>query len=220
MAMKSVIVGTLLWLEILVLGTFSCPDFCECKWEHDLHTVDCTEKNITQVPVNADNTVQIIILDRNNLAGLKAFEFYDANWAQVRKIRLQFCNLKSLMINVFSGLTKLRHLDLSHNQISVIPNNYFPPLPDLESLNLSDNILVNIHSDGFSRIGSNLSRIDLSGNNLIKISWKSFRYLPKLRLVNLERNSWECDCSLEKLNTELKRRNTRLISIMSKPIKL
>jgi len=210
MAMKSVlvvVVVVVLWLEVLVLGTFSCPDLCECKWEQGLHTADCTEKNITKVPDNVNKTMQAINLDRNNLTQLAEFEFYDANWVQVRKIRMQFCHLKSLNKNLFSGLPKLQHLDLSHNHLSVINNNSFPAFPDLETLDMSDNILTNIHRASFLRIGRNLVSIDLSGNRLILIPWTIFQYLPMLRLINLERNPWYCNCNLGKLYSELTQRN-------------
>ena len=96
-----------------VISDPSCPHYCECKWRNGLPTADCAEKNINRVPVTTD-TMQAIIMDKNNLTQLAPFEFYNANWAEVRKISLRYCHISSFnKTNNHSCLTySSRHLIL------------------------------------------------------------------------------------------------------------
>jgi len=189
-----------------VISDPSCPNYCECKWRNGLHTADCTERNITRVPVTS-YTMQAIIMDRNNLTQLVPFEFYNANWAEVRKISLRYCHLSSFNKTVFSGLSNLHHLDLSHNQLTSLGSDQLPSLPSLRTLDLSNNHLVSIHRDSFSGLGVTMKRVDLSGNSLTSLSWVIFSHLPSLKVLDLERNPWHCGCSLGFLHSELTKRN-------------
>jgi len=189
-----------------VISDPSCPNYCECKWRNGLHTADCTEKNITRVPVNSD-TMQAIIMDKNNLTQLVPFEFLNANLAEVRKISLRYCHLSSFNKTVFSGLSNLHHLDLSHNQLTILDSDQLPSLPSLRILDLSNNLIVTIHRDSFSGLGGTMVRVDLSGNNLSSLSWIIFSHLPSLKHLNIERNPWHCDCSLGSLHSELTKMN-------------
>jgi len=197
-----------LLISVLVLHSVSpCPDPCECKWLHGQHTADCTEKNITQVPIAMDTTMQAIILDKNDITYFAEFEFYNANWANVRKISLKFCHLTSFNGEVFSGLSNLHHLDFSHNFLTSLKSSQFPTLPELRVLDLSDNLITNIHRDSFLGIGDNLIHIDLSGNKLTFLPWTALSYLPSLKQINMEMNPWNCDCHLGRLYSELTTRN-------------
>jgi len=189
-----------------VISDPSCPHYCECKWRNGLPTADCTEKNITRVPVTSD-TMQAIIMDKNNLTQLAPFEFYNANWAEVRKISLRYCHISSFNKTVFSGLSNLHDLDLSHNKLTILDSDQLPSLPSLRILDLSNNHLVTIHRDSFSGLGGTMVRVDLSGNNLASLSWMIFSHLPNLKLINIERNPWHCGCSLGSLHSELRKRN-------------
>jgi len=151
--------------------------------------------------------MQAIIMDRNNITQLAKYQFYNANWAEVRKISLQFCELNSFDKSTFYGLANLHYLDLSHNHLSALDSDQLPSLPSLRTLDLSFNYLVSIHSDSFSGLGATLVRIDLSDNRLTSVFWTVFQHLPSLRLVKLDNNPWNCDCSLGGLHSGLIKSN-------------
>ena len=144
------------WLFLLVSlasTSFLCPAPCQCKWQGGLNTLDCVEKNITNIPLTDDAKIEAVMLDRNNLDQLQEYEFVNAGLAHVRKLTMRYCKLDSFKEDLFSGLTNLHHLDLSHNSLTLLLSHQFPALPALRSLDLSHNLLHNIHKDSFYNLG-------------------------------------------------------------------
>lgn len=84
--------------------------------------------------------------------------------------------------DTFENLPELNYLDLSLNQITVLPRNVFKPLISLVTLQLKGNQIQIIHSDLFLH-NNHLLNLDLSNNSLKIIQPKSFR--NNLGLSNL-----------------------------------
>jgi len=188
-----------------VVTTTNCPSPCQCKWLEGKYTLDCVETNITRFPLTGDN-IEAIILDKNDFSKLEAFEFVNSGLSHVRKVSMKSCNLDKFEDDLFSGLTNLHGLDLSHNMLTQLSRHQFPSLPELRSLDLSQNYLRSVHKDSFSNVGTNLVRVDLSGNSLISIPWTTFIPLPNLKQLSLGGNPWHCDCRLGELHSELVRK--------------
>lgn len=69
--------------------------------------------------------------------------------ASLSVLTLQSCKLKRLHNNLFKALPNLIHLDMSYNQIEVIPEDLLKPLKRLEHLDISNNKIYNLHVNMF-----------------------------------------------------------------------
>jgi Leucine-rich repeat (LRR) protein len=89
--------------------------------------------------------------------------------------------------NVFSGLTRLKSLYLSNNNIKHFWKNTFSELKELEVLTLDSNLLVYMDIDTFKGLGK-LIEITLNSNHMTKLIDFVFRYLTSVESLNLENN--------------------------------
>ena len=118
-------------------------------------------------------------------------------------------------LNVFPSIggifkeTSLLSLDLSFNKIRRINTNFFAGLTNLKHLNLSNNEIVVITPDVLDRIPQ-LIDLDLSENYLQHIHVKFFDYflrksknLPIKPQLKLSGNFFECDCTMVELHNYL-----------------
>nr|XP_043630637.1 probable LRR receptor-like serine/threonine-protein kinase At2g24230 [Erigeron canadensis] len=116
--------------------------------------------------------------------------FCDANQENV--IGLIASNLGllgSIPDNTIGKLTKLQSLDLSNNQITNLPSDFWS-LNSLKSLNLSNNVIsMNVPSN-IGNFGA-LERLDLSFNDLFGSLPDSVSSLNSLQVVNLSRNRFD-----------------------------
>lgn len=141
-----------------------------------------------------------------------------ANFQNFQKISITHSNLKSIKQTDFVHMKTITELDLSNNQIEVIPNGVFDNLTQLEILSIHDNrisylpsgtlnMLIHlkdfyaqfnrieeIHSNFF---GNNrlIERIYLQNNKLVSIN-EQFDQLTHLNLVDLRGNADFCDCKV------------------------
>lgn len=121
-------------------------------------------------------------------------------------------------------LDKLRRLDLSQNNIWVIPNGVFCGLHNLEVLNLTRNRIRNVASlkfngpsDSGDKCGGNLKVLDLSNNSVDTIPPESLLNLIRLRELYLNGNGMTSlpDRALEGLVslTMLRLNNNKLVHL-------
>lgn len=100
----------------------------------------------------------------------------------------------------FTGLTALRHLDLSNNGIRYLTADHWKDMKQLVTLSLMKNNLQEWYVAVFSNL-SHLSELVLSYNSLSLITEAMLVdfSLPSLMAVDLSHNAFQCNCSLFKL---------------------
>lgn len=95
----------------------------------------------------------------------------------------------ALREGVFSPLTKAAAIDVSQNRVNQIHKNAFEGLQgNLRMLNLSHNLLGEIHSHTFAHL-TRLEVLDLSHNHVGVLGSGSFAELPHLRSLHLGDNA-------------------------------
>ncbi|XP_063299098.1 trophoblast glycoprotein isoform X1 [Pelobates fuscus] len=145
-------------------------------------------------------------LSHNMLERMSNFSF---QWGEHRSNPLQELNLSNsfsneTLISQFQAsmqngaLNNLRKLDLSGNNIFYMPEGTFSSLPSLKHLDLSNNSLVSLQPGIFTNL-SQLQTLDLSNNALKCLKNSTLFDLPNQPglLINLNNNSWVCDCQIE-----------------------
>ena len=88
----------------------------------------------------------------------------------------------------FNSLHLLEKLDLSNNNIRLLPNQLLHSLRSLKILNVTKNRIQDIHNFQFDKCCSNLQLLDLSNNLIENISANSFSNLSNLKKLYLQKN--------------------------------
>lgn len=195
-----------------------CPAPCLCKWTYGKKSALCASSNITALPaLNSD--LQVLDLQHNFITYLKKDEFSTAGLINLQRIFLKNTNLKEIHRDAFRDLKILIEIDLSNNQISVIPrdtfagndrlkvlilsgnplrqlfNEQFPVLPHLRSLELDNCQIRAVGRDAFVHLDQ-LEKLNLQHNELENLSEMVFIPIFNLKSLILDENPWKCDCAL------------------------
>ena len=105
------------------------------------------------------------------------------NNASLESLDLSNNELSVLPADAFSGFINLQALDLSSNKISTINSDTFSALCNLLSLDLSGNKISSMNGTFTGLV--NLIALDLSHNSLSFISGSPFQYLHSLKTLSL-----------------------------------
>ena len=89
--------------------------------------------------------------------------------------------------SILSHYSRLDHIDLSRNKITVIKRRSFESLSDLTFLDLSGNMLTDLDPDTFYGAVS-LRDLDLSSNALEEVHYNLFKYNSNLKTLDLSSN--------------------------------
>lgn len=219
-----------MWLLILILthtlvGTFSCPTACICKWKGGKQTVECTNRDLITIPDGMDHGTQVLEFSGNNLKTLPKERFQKIGLINLQRIYLSRCRLTNIDDKAFKGLSNLVELDLSenlltsvptetfgdyqalmrlilnHNPISTLQKNSFRHLSYLTNLEISNCEIELVHDEAFVGL-DNLEWLKLDGNRLSTI--RGNHILPdSLHGIDLTKNNWQCDCKMLDLHNWL-----------------
>ncbi|XP_077287807.1 uncharacterized protein LOC143912406 [Arctopsyche grandis] len=198
-----------------------CPLPCRCKWTSGKKTALCSSSGLTALP-NISSDVQVLDLQNNFITYLKSEAFYSIELINLQKIFMKNTSLTVLHRDAFKKLTILIEVDISDNQLSLIPqgtfsgndrlrvvilngnplkelpSEQFPILPHLRTLEIENCKLQAIHRNAFVNLRQ-LEKLSLTNNLLKTLSDSVFKPIVKLKSLALENNPWKCDCKLRSL---------------------
>ncbi|KAF7227861.1 matrix-remodeling-associated protein 5 isoform X2 [Nothobranchius furzeri] len=218
------LVSSLLLLQTLVsvCGVPSCPRSCSCPGTKEVH---CTFRHLTAIPktfpkgterlnlgynslteverseFRSLRQLEMLMLHGNDIRTIQSGAFYSLRSLQI--LKLSYNKLTAVNPGLFEGLVGLIRLHLDHNLIGFIEPYSFSGLTSLKLLQLEGNLLKEIHPHTFitvSALGSfwtsGLKHLHLSDNLLEVLPATSLKTAPRLELLTLHGNPWNCDCQL------------------------
>lgn len=154
-----------------------CPTDCSCP-SHGL--VFCFTRRSTIMPRVPHNTQQLYVF-HNGISGLGPQDFQQLE--ELQMLDLSQNELTLVPDGTFDRLVKLKNLDLSSNHITHISAGSFSGLVELERLYLHANQIQSIQVGAFESL-QNLLELKLHGNLLTSLPALSFSRLLLLDLSN------------------------------------
>ncbi len=149
-----------------------------------------------------------INLDDNDIRELDADVFKGLE-NTLRTLKLNRNKLKKIPRDALQNLEKLESLELQHNNIKKIYARSFNGSATLISLNLRHNAIADLSPFAFENM-PNLEEIDLRNNELITLDGYTFFYPgSRIREVWLAENNWLCNCLLQWIRKEYKKRSVK-----------
>ena len=142
-----------------------------CKL-HNYINMDCSKRQLTEVPSLNCANVKSLDLSQNKISKLKSDSFINFHHS-LQTLLLGKNELRNLGGNSpFVDLVLLTILDISSNKVKSISDETFHGLTSLIILDLSDNLLTEIHGTPFQHMWS-LQKLDLShsGASLTSCWW-------------------------------------------------
>ena len=109
---------------------------------------------------------------------------------------------------LFYKLPNLQSLDLSNNLISHLHPRQFYYLTKLSYLDLSHNTISNLPGSTITSLSSSLSQLNLAGNILNSLPSSTFSILSSMSILDLSSNPWNCNCMLAEFHHKLSQSNS------------
>ncbi|KAI1892392.1 hypothetical protein AGOR_G00132890 [Albula goreensis] len=152
-----------------------------------LHTLDLTGNQLQDLPagVFSHSLLRSVVLKENRLSSA------DAHWfppnSSLTWLDLSFNQLTVIPTALLQHLPHLETLHLNNNKLEKIPTGALVPLPHLQRLHLEGNKLSFLEPSSFQNF-PNLTNLFLQENRLEKLSPGLFQGLPHLDVLSLEQN--------------------------------
>ncbi|XP_017842132.1 leucine-rich repeat and transmembrane domain-containing protein 2 [Drosophila busckii] len=164
----------------------SCPRNCLCL--EDFKFIQCTNAQLTQVPLDLPKMAAIIDLSHNSISELRAEDF--ANMSKVVEINLNHNLIKRLDKEAFVGLTRLRRLRLANNHLNKIDPDTFADATDLALLDLSNNTIAQ-RTDGSILNQPSLTDFSCSNCSWTELPEQIFMNMSALNSLRLDHNDFK-----------------------------
>ncbi|KAJ8357553.1 hypothetical protein SKAU_G00203470 [Synaphobranchus kaupii] len=173
------------------------------------------------------SNMTLLGLSNNAIANITESAFQNLTVLRVLLLDHNLITSASILSSTFSQLRSLEILQLGNNAIRVIHGRWFRDTRTLLTLQLDGNLIARLESATFRSANlENLETLDLSDNLIEHVERGSFRALPRLRRLDLSRNSlrtapdafsylswlsalnldhnqWNCTCELQELSAFL-----------------
>ncbi|XP_044533916.1 TLR4 interactor with leucine rich repeats [Gracilinanus agilis] len=163
-----------------------CPERCDCQ--HQQHLL-CTNRGLRAVPktsaLPSPQEVLTYSLGGNFIANITAFDFH--RLAQLRRLDLQFNQIRSLHPKTFEKLSRLEELYLGNNLLDGLVPGTLAPLAKLRILYVNGNEIGRLSRGSFDGLES-LVKLRLDGNSLGSLPDSAFAPLGNLLYLHLEAN--------------------------------
>ncbi|CAI9160441.1 unnamed protein product [Rangifer tarandus platyrhynchus] len=163
-----------------------CPERCDCQ--HPQHLL-CTNRGLRAVPKTSSlpspQDVLTYSLGGNFITNITAFDFH--RLGQLRRLDLQYNQIRSLHPKTFEKLSRLEELYLGNNLLQAFAPGTLAPLRKLRILYANGNEIGRLSRGSFEGLES-LVKLRLDGNALGALPDAVFAPLGNLLYLHLESN--------------------------------
>ena len=199
----------------------TCVDRCSCEIRDSvavgrssvlarLMTVDCSDRNLVDLPANISpfaqsvtfraNAISFLVPNRmhqvdsllemdlsyNNLSTISSIGSV-SNWSSLLNLDLSYNLIESLPVRVLADFPSLEYLTISNNQLKFLDDGCFQGLSQLKFLSLRENRIFNIRKEIFQGMIKLVSLL-LDNNQLMRLTDGVFSPLLSLENVSLAFN--------------------------------
>jgi hypothetical protein len=171
---------------LLARGAKHCPEECIC--DAGGYYVDCSSSALKEIPTVFPTNVRGLLLDNNAITLLEKDSFVSRRLTELENLQADFCQIGTIELGAFNGLTNLIYLSMQGNKLSEIKPRTFEEVSLLEHLDLDHNIIEHLEVDLFSGL-NNLKYVFFRNNKLQYLHPNIFLGLPKLKAVYVGNNT-------------------------------
>ena len=142
-------------------------------------------------------SLEFLYLGKNIIEHLESDVF--SGLVNLKKLSLEGNKLQYLHPDTFVGLPNLQTLYLSNNfGLQILTDSHFINSHSLKHLGISHCNISSVSVETFANVSA-LEWLDLSYNNLRSLDVNILRALPKLSAIYLHGNPLQCDCQLQEV---------------------
>jgi hypothetical protein len=187
-------------------------------------TANCAESNLTRIPHGLSSKVTVLeMFGSKYIHSLPDDAFSSVGLVNLNTIDLTDSAIEKIERNAFRNLARLTSLFLHRNRIEILEpevfvwtvnlvnlrlsenplkqlSGSFPRLSHIRTVSLHDCMLTSLPDKVFDKLG-NLGFLYLGDNRFTHLSGELFSPLIRLRVLDLRKNPWWCDCHLKELRT-------------------
>lgn len=135
---------------------------------------------------NMRSKIEFLSASFNRISNIENDMFH--NMGRLRHLNLSYNELSSLGITLFAGL-QLRELSLQGNRISRVNRETFNGAHRISNLNLADNQISVYDTGALDSFRETLVVLDLNSNLLGSLRYSMFRKMSALQLLSMSRNN-------------------------------
>ncbi|XP_055955552.1 leucine-rich repeat and fibronectin type III domain-containing protein 1-like protein [Patella vulgata] len=195
---------------------FACPKGCFCPSMSQ--NVYCTRQSLLAIPDGIPYDTLELTLNDNRFKNPVLTRRNFTNLPNLTNLYLSGCGIESIAIDTFAGLTKLKWLDISKNELKFIADFTFRGL-NLENFFINENpgiqfspkafdglttrglymhgcSLMNLSLDVLRPLNGSLRALWLYDNQFERLEKDWFYLLKSLSHVRLGKNNFHCNCEM------------------------
>ncbi|XP_054476659.1 immunoglobulin superfamily containing leucine-rich repeat protein 2-like [Anoplopoma fimbria] len=184
----------MLWIATVFTSGLGCPERCTCSDKYSRNFVECSYKDLVEVPDGLPPNVMTVGLSANKITLIPMGSF--DNVTRVTSLWMAHNEIVSIEEGALTPLGHLRNFDISHNRIVDFPWGDLQNLTSLQLLKMNHNEMVHLPKDAFSNL-KDLKSLRLNNNKFITIIEGTFDGLVSLSYLQICKNPFACTCSLD-----------------------
>ncbi|XP_062300171.1 toll-like receptor 1 [Scomber scombrus] len=141
---------------------------------------DLSHQNLTDVPLNIPNNTEYLDISYNSIQRLNESSF--SRLIQLCFLKVTHCGLQEISTRVFNNMPALKVLNISHNELSIIPD---ISLTKLKIFDLANNLYKSYQLPVSFQNLQNLDVLSLGSKTALSVNFNDFDPLMNISLQHL-----------------------------------